>query len=99
MLTNNSRYTPYDPSHNLTRIGLDIPPESIVTSALATAAFIHQQKPDGTAFVIGERGLTSALPDQGYILTEHNPDYVVLGESDTLKFDVLTQAIRLVKNG
>ncbi len=99
VLTNNSRYTPRDLSHNLTRIGLEIPPESIFTSALATAAFIHKQKPDGTAFAIGESGLTSALHDQGYILTEHNPDYVVLGESDTLNFDTLTKAIRLVKNG
>jgi NagD protein len=99
VLTNNSRYTPRDLAHNLNRIGLNIPPEFIFTSAMATAAFIHKQKPGGTAFVIGESGLTSAIHEVGYIITEHNPDYVILGEADQYSQVNLTHAIRLIMKG
>lgn len=85
VLTNNSIYTPRDLHARLNRIGLDVPWESIWTSALATAQFLDDQRPGGTAYVIGEAGLTTALHDIGYILTDHAPDYVVLGEPSTHK--------------
>ena len=81
ILTNNSIYTPGDLQLRLQRIGLDVPDGCIYTSALATAHFLHAQRPGGTAYVIGEAGLTTALHETGYLLTEHNPDYVVLGET------------------
>ncbi len=99
ILTNNSLYTPRDLQARLTRMGLSIPVSAIFTSALATAQFLHRQMPDGSAFVIGEAGLTTALHDLGYILTEHEPDYVVLGETPTLSFARITQAIRLINAG
>lgn len=99
VLTNNPIYTPKDLSHNLQRIGLDIPAELIFTSSIATARFIKKQHPDGTAFVIGESGLTSAIHDVGYIITEHDPDYVVLGETLSYNIEILTKAIRLIMNG
>ena len=99
ILTNNSLYTARDLQARLTRIGLSVPVEAIFTSALATAQFLHSQMPGGTAFVIGEAGLTTALHDVGYILTEQQPDYVVLGETPTYSFSALTQAIRLINGG
>ena len=99
VLTNNSIYTPRDLSARLRATGLDIPEESIWTSALATADFLKSQKPKGSAFVIGEAGLTTALHEVGYIQTDVNPDYVVLGESRTFSFETLTKAIRLINNG
>jgi NagD protein len=99
VLTNNPVYTPKDLAHNLQRIGLDIPAELIFTSALATASFLAKQHPNGTAYVIGESGLTSAIHDVGYIITEHDPDYVVLGETLTYNIEHLTKAIRLIVNG
>lgn len=99
VLTNNSLYTPKDLAHNLNKIGLDIPAELIFTSAMATASFLQRQHPNGTAYVIGEVGLTSALHDAGYILTEHDPDYVVLGETNAYNIDSLTKGIRLIMNG
>jgi NagD protein len=99
VLTNNSIYTPRDLSARLRSTGLDIPEESIWTSALATADFLKSQKPKGSAFVIGEAGLTTALHEVGYIQTDVNPDYVVLGESRTFSFETLTKAIRLILNG
>ena len=76
-----------------------MPEESIWTSALATAAFLQDQRPGGSAFVIGEAGLTTALHEAGYTLTERDPDYVVLGETRTYSFERITQAIRLIVDG
>lgn len=99
VLTNNSMYTPRDLRSRLLRTGLDVPEGSIWTSALATARFLDQQRPKGSAYVIGESGLTTALHEIGYVLTDHNPDYVVLGETRTYSFSAITQAIRLVEGG
>jgi NagD protein len=99
LLTNNSIYTQRDLAARLRRTGLDVPEESIWTSALATAQFLSDQRPGGTAFVIGESGLTTALHDHGYTISERDPDYVVLGETRTYSFERITQAIRLIADG
>jgi NagD protein len=99
VLTNNSIYTPRDLAARLRRSGLDVPESSIWTSALATAQFLEDQRPNGTAFVIGESGLTTALHDHGYTMSETDPDYVVLGETRTYSFERITQAIRLISAG
>lgn len=99
ILTNNSLYTPRDLQMRLSYLGLHVPPEAMFTSALATAQFLHAQRPRGRAYVIGESGLTTALHDIGYILTDQEPDYVVLGETTTYSFQRLTQAIRFILAG
>jgi NagD protein len=99
VLTNNSIYTPRDLHARLRSSGIDVPAESIWTSALATAQFLDGQRPGGTAYVIGEAGLTTALHDIGYVLTDIEPDYVVLGETRSYSFTAITRAIRLVDAG
>ena len=99
VLTNNSIYTRRDLAARLRASGLDVPEDSIFTSALATARFLEEQRPGGTAFVIGEAGLTTALHDAGYTLTERDPDYVVLGETRTYSFERISRAIRLIVAG
>jgi NagD protein len=99
VLTNNSTYTRRDLAARLAASGLQVPEEAIWTSALATARFLHDQRPGGSAFVIGEAGLTTALHDAGYTLTERAPDYVVLGETRTYSFERITRAIRLIADG
>jgi NagD protein len=99
VLTNNSIYTPRDLAARLRRTGLEVPEESIWTSALATAQFLANQRPRGTAFVIGESGLTTALHNEGYTTTESDPDYVILGETRTYSFERITRAIRLISAG
>lgn len=99
VLTNNSMYPPVILAHRLSRMGLDIPPERIHTSALATAAFLNTQRPRGTAYVVGEDGLYEALEDIGYSFTDRSPDYVVLGETQDYSFERITRAIRLIQDG
>jgi NagD protein len=99
VLTNNSIYTRRDLAARLAASGLEVPEEAIWTSALATARFLDDQRPRGSAFVIGESGLTTALHQAGYTMTDRAPDYVVLGETRTYSFERITQAIRLIGGG
>jgi NagD protein len=99
VLTNNSMYTPRDLVARLARMGFHLPERAIWTSALATAQFLHDQRPGGTAYVLGEAGLTTALHEVGYILTDYAPDYVALGETRTYSFEAITKAIRLIAGG
>ena len=99
ILTNNSLYTQRDLQVRLSYIGLEVPQEAIFTSALATAQFLHDQRPNGRAFTIGESGLTTALHNIGYVLTDQDPEYVVLGETTTYSFSRIAQAIRFVEGG
>ena len=99
VLTNNSIYTRRDLAARLRASGLDVPEDAIWTSALATARFLEDQRPGGSAYVIGEAGLTTALHAAGYTLTDLDPDYVVLGETRTYSFERITRAIRLIAGG
>ncbi|HWR86734.1 MAG TPA: HAD-IIA family hydrolase [Rhodoglobus sp.] len=99
VLTNNSIFTPRDLSARLRASGLIVPEESIWTSALATADFLQSQMPGGSAFVIGEAGITTALHEAGFVMTETDPDYVVVGETRNYSFEAITKAIRLIGSG
>jgi len=99
ILTNNSIFTPRDLRARLATTGIDVPESSLWTSALATAQFLVDQIPGGSAYVIGEAGLTTALYESGYTLTDADPDYVVLGETRTYSFETITKAIRLIQGG
>ncbi len=100
ILTNNSIFTTRDLRARLAATGIEVPEEAIWTSALATAQFLVDQAPDGgSAYVIGEAGLTTALYQAGFTLTASRPDFVVLGETRTYSFEAITQAIRLIQGG
>ncbi|MDO5627833.1 MAG: HAD-IIA family hydrolase [Mobilicoccus sp.] len=99
VLTNNSIFTPRDLRARLAGSGIDVPEDAIWTSALATARFLADQRPGGSAYVIGEAGLTTALYEAGYTMTSRDPEYVVLGETRTYSFEAITTAIRLIDGG
>ena len=99
VLTNNSIFTPRDLSARLQSAGLNVPEENIWTSALATATFLASQTKDRRAYVVGEAGLTTAMYEAGFVMTNANPEIVVLGETRTYSIEALTQAIRLIDNG
>jgi NagD protein len=99
VLTNNSIFTPRDLAARLHGMGLEVPEDLLWTSALATAQFVAAQRPEGTAYVLGEAGLTTALHEAGYVMTDKNPDYVILGEIRNWSFEAITTAVRLVDSG
>lgn len=98
-LTNSSERTPRELREKLKRMGIDIPEEHFYTSALATAQFLASQKPGGSAFVIGQAGIISALYDAGYSMNDVDPDYVVVGETAEYNYPKIVRAVRHVQNG
>ncbi len=98
-LTNNSKNTPLDFKRKLERMGLNVSEEHYFTSGMATAAFLHSQKPRGSAFVIGEAGLSHALYQVGYSITEVDPDYVVLGDTPSYDYAKIVRAVHLIQGG
>jgi len=98
-LTNSAERTPHELSMKLGRMGLNISPDHFYTSAMATAEFLSNQKPDSTAYVIGEAALTKALYDRGIYMNDVNPDYVVVGETRSYNFEKIEKAIDLVLKG
>jgi NagD protein len=98
-LTNNSQWTPRDLRHKLEGLGISVDESAFHTSALATAEFLKQQLPGGTAYVIGGAGLTNALYEAGLTLTEKHPDYVVVGDTRSYDYEKIERAIRLILAG
>jgi len=98
-LTNSSERSPRELAEKLSRMGLNVSEDHFYTSALATAAFLSSQCPKGSAYVIGEPGLVCALYEAGFSMNDHNPDYVVFGETRTLSFEKIERAVKLVQNG
>ncbi|MBY0588403.1 TIGR01457 family HAD-type hydrolase [bacterium] len=98
-LTNNSQRTRRDVATKLQRMGIAAEEKHIFTCAMATARFLAQQKPQGTAYVIGEGGLLNALHSNGYSIVDQHPDYVVVGEGRTLTFEVVEHAVRMLQQG
>ena len=98
-LTNNSQRTRRDVATKLTRIGIDAEEGDIYTCAMATAEFLSRQKPNGTAYVIGEGGLLQALHEVGYSIVDHDPDFVVVGEGRTLTLEMMEVAVRHILGG
>ncbi len=98
-LTNSSERTPRELRTKLLRLGLDVEENHFYTSALATAKFLKTQAPGCSVFCIGEAGLTNALYEAGISLNDVNPDYVVVGETQSYHYQNLCKAVRLVENG
>jgi NagD protein len=98
-LTNNSQRTRRDVATKLERMGIDVDEQHVFTCAMATARFLAEQLPEGTAYVIGEGGLLQALHQNGYSIVDHDPDYVVVGEGRTLSFEMLEAATQMILGG
>jgi NagD protein len=99
LLTNNSQRTRRDVRAKLSQMGIEVEVEHISTSAMATARFLAQQKPGGTAFVIGEGGLLNALHENGYAVVDQDPDYVIVGEGRTFSLELVERGVRLIHRG
>src|SRR5215813_1878139 len=98
-LTNNSQRTRRDVATRLGRMGIDVEEQHVFTCAIATARFLAQQLPRGTAYVIGEGGLLQALHANGYSIVDHAPDYVVVGEGRAFTFEMLEAASQMILDG
>src|SRR5204863_7827641 len=98
-LTNNGQRTRRDVAAKLARMGVDVEEQHIFTCAMATARFLALHKKRGTAFVIGEGGLLTALHQNGYAIVDQDPDYVVVGEGRTFNLEMVEAAVRMILGG
>ena len=98
-LTNNSAYSPRELREKLLRLGLDVTEDHFYTSALSTAQFLAEQRPSGSAYVVGDAGIINALYQEGYSMNDVDPDYVVISETKNYNYETLVKAIHLVRNG
>ncbi len=99
VLTNNSRFTPFDLQHRMHKAGIDLDAKHFFSSAMATAHFVGSQKPRGSAFVLGGTGLYQALMEVGYSFTDYHPDFVILGEMESYPYDGIIRACQLIMAG
>src|ERR1700730_17786681 len=99
LLTNNSQRTRRDVVAKVARIGIAVEDDHVFTSAMATPRFLAEQKPGGTAFVIGEGGLLTSLHHHGFAVVDHDPDYVVVGEGRTFNLELVEAAVRMILAG
>lgn len=98
-MTNNSQRTPLDGVKKLAKMGIKVSEEHVYTSAMATAHFMAQQYPNGTAFVLGEGGLVKSLHENGFSLAQSDPDFVVVGEGINFTLEMVRNAIDFILNG
>lgn len=98
-LTNNSQRTRRDVTTKLSRLGISVDEEHVFTCAMSTARYLARRKPMGTAFVIGEGGLLTALHKNGYSVVDHSPDFVVVGEGRTVNLEILESAVQMILDG
>ena len=98
-ITNNSQRMQRDVVIKLRRLGVQAEEEHVFTCAEATARYLSQQKPNGTAYVIGEGGLLTSLHEQGFAIVDKDPDFVVIGEGRTFNAETVEQALNLLLGG
>ncbi len=98
-LTNSSERTPEELQRKLHRLGVNVSQDVFYTSALATAMFLHNQKPNGSAFIVGDAGLINALYNVGYTMNNVDPDYIVIGETRSYSYEIIEKAINMVLKG
>jgi len=98
-MTNNSQRTPLDTVNKVAKMGIEIKEENVYTSAMATASFLSFMEPKGTAYVLGEGGLITSLSQEGYILVNNNPDFVVVGEGRNFTLEMVNNAVDMILHG
>ncbi len=95
-ITNNSSTTPEQILHKLAHMGFHTSDSrKIITSAEATAQWLHKEKPGFRYFAVGGKGLHVALSAVG-IKDQEEADYVVIGEGSGLDYQSLTIGINLI---
>ncbi|RAV30091.1 HAD-IIA family hydrolase [Sinomicrobium soli] len=98
-MTNNSQRSPLDTVNKVAKMGIRIKEENVYTSAMATAWFLSFMKPNGTVYVLGEGGLITSLHQQGYVMVNQNPDYVVVGEGRNFTLEMVNNAVDMILSG
>ncbi len=98
-MTNNSQRSPVEVLRKLKKLGISVKQKHVYTSAMATGEFLSKQKPNGTAYVLGEGGILGSLHASGYSLVETDPDFVVVGEGRNFTLEMVQKSVEMILDG
>jgi 4-nitrophenyl phosphatase len=103
LATNNARKTPAQYLSRFAGYGVTITPENVMTSSLATAAYLRNELEPGSAvYVVGEDGVREAMRGVGFTVLEDAGQpaaAVVAGIDFTLSYDKLKYATLHIQRG
>jgi 4-nitrophenyl phosphatase len=103
LATNNASKTPDQYVRKLADFGVVIRPEHVLSSPLATAAYLKRElKAGARVYVVGQEGLNEAMQEAGFILLDdlsQTADAVVAGVDFTLTYDKLKYAALHIQRG
>jgi len=94
-VTNRSNRRPEDVAAHLQEYGIPCGVEHVLTSSQAAVQYLKR----GSAYVIGEEGLTSELIKAGIAITDRNPEYVIVSLDRAFNYDKLMTACNLIAGG
>ena len=98
-LTNNSSKDRGQYAEKISRLGLPISEESVLTSGEATALYLKDQHPGADLFLVGTPSLEDEFRHHGFRLVQHDPQYLVLGFDTTLTYQKLWALCDFVRAG
>jgi len=98
-LTNNSSQNAETYARKLTRLGLQVIRDQVLTSGEATARWLAQHRPGRRLFVLGTPSLQAEFAAHGFQIVDEKPDVVVLGFDKTLTYQRLAQACDFIRDG
>jgi 4-nitrophenyl phosphatase len=100
MATNNATTSPVEYVNKLNALGVRVDLEQIITSGIATGAFLHEKYPQGgSIYILGEEGLQKTLQQYGFTISNDGVLAVVVGMDRNLTYEKLSKASRLIREG
>jgi 4-nitrophenyl phosphatase len=100
LVTNNSTLSQEQFAARLAGMGIAVAPESIMTSGVATAAYLRTLAPAGTTVnVVGEEALVNEMRKAGFTLAGRDAAYVVCGWDKTITYEKLKIACLAIRAG
>lgn len=100
LATNNSTLTPRQYVAKLRAMDIEVTAEHILTSGQATAVYLSKIAPPKTrVYVIGEEGLFFAMKEQGFLITDKEVNFVVVGLDFGVTYEKLKIATMAIRAG
>jgi 4-nitrophenyl phosphatase len=98
-LTNNSSKHRHQYAEKISRLGLPITEESVLTSGEATALYLREKHPGADLFLVGTPSLEDEFRQHGFRLVQQEPQFLVLGFDTTLTYHKLWALCDFVRAG
>jgi 4-nitrophenyl phosphatase len=100
MATNNATTSPVEYVDKLSAFGVRVSLDQIITSGIATGAYLQEKYPQGgSIYILGEEGLQKTLDQYGFTIAADKVIAVVVGMDRNLTYEKLSKASHLIREG